>query len=75
MIHFSYVACNDCGERHTPGNPTECVAVLLARIASVDVQNAALTKVAEAARVYTEHGGLDDFQDIQKALADLRRAG
>lgn len=28
MIHPSNVRCDDCGERHTPGNPTECIEQL-----------------------------------------------
>lgn len=27
-IHHSHPKCDDCGERHTPGNPTECIEVL-----------------------------------------------
>jgi|GEM_PF-6891807 len=27
-IHFSHVTCDDCGERHTPDNPTACIELL-----------------------------------------------
>lgn len=28
FIHFSHIKCDDCGERHSNGNPTECIEVL-----------------------------------------------
>lgn len=31
MIYHSHVKCDACGERHTPGNPTECIEGLCAR--------------------------------------------
>jgi hypothetical protein len=27
-LHHSHAKCEDCGERHIPGNPTECIEVL-----------------------------------------------
>ncbi len=28
MIHYSHIKCDHCGERHTPGNPEECIEIL-----------------------------------------------
>ena len=38
MIHHSHVKCDDCGERHTPGNPTECIGILLEQIVELTAE-------------------------------------
>lgn len=32
MIHHSNPTCDECGERHTDGNPTDCIEVLKGQI-------------------------------------------
>jgi hypothetical protein len=36
VIHFSHIKCDDCGERHTPGNRDECIEVLKACLTEAD---------------------------------------
>ena len=38
MIHHSHVKCDDCEERHTPGNPTECIGILLEQIVALKAE-------------------------------------
>ena len=38
MIHHSHVVCDDCGERHTPGNKEECIEQLQETIADIEVE-------------------------------------
>ena len=36
MIHHSNVMCDDCGERHTPGNKEECIEILKQQLANLE---------------------------------------
>lgn len=38
MIHHSHVKCDECQERHTPGNATECIEQLQIQLLAVQGQ-------------------------------------
>jgi hypothetical protein len=57
--HHANVACDDCGERHTPGAPAECIAALIE-------QRDSFKEEAESA--------LDDGNTMARACRLLREA-
>ena len=65
MIHHSHVACDDCGERHTPGNPTECIGILLEQIVALKAERDLLKKhqaVCECGGLSIDHNISDNHQ-------------
>ena len=69
MIHYSHVRCEDCGERHTPGNPTECIEILKERVAEL----AADEKRLDSRRIVL---GSCQFVDVDlRAAIDAMGAG
>ena len=69
MIHHSHVACDDCGERHTPGNPTECIGILLEQIVALkaDIEGYVAMKEGVVERI----GDLDE--QIAALKAEVKR--
>jgi hypothetical protein len=84
MIHFSHVTCDDCGERHYPGNKDECVEILKERIvndtvdavARLDAANALLARAKTVlkqidAAITHDANGYDAHDLIEATLAEL----
>lgn len=47
MQHHSHVKCDDCGTRHTPGNPAECIEELKSQIVDSVQEIAAMKEEAK----------------------------
>ena len=79
MIHHSNTICDDCGERHTPGNSAECIEDLQKQIirnkdeiAALKDENTALTVALteQRRRMGAEYDNLDEkLKNVQSIAA------
>jgi len=52
--HHSFIACEDCGERHYPGNKEACVETLKIQLEELQVIISDLKRQVEECVKYTE---------------------